>query len=142
MNQPFTGSIILVLKERFPLNLAGSCLAHQGLPQRMVTAYEEFVPCMQPGKQPCIGQPRELAVMASVAVFACEHKVPNAVQIRIRHLCLQYLWEEVVNVSQQRIAFEDTDPIEAVETSTFLVAVEGTPRGRDGDAAPGRPSVE
>ena len=67
---------------------------------------------------------RRLPAYPPIALTACEHKVPNTVDIEFQPSLLEYMREEVVDVRITCPVSIQVDCVKAIETSSFLITVQ------------------
>ena len=68
----------------------------------------------------------KFAVCSAITIRACQHKIPNTVQVYFWHQMLKCMWKEMVYIAGVILIIRNNDIIKTIKTFSFLITVESS----------------
>ncbi len=126
MHTQLLGLSVHLLQEGSAITSRRARLQDQRFAKWMVALDEILVARMKPLKEAHGRDPIKLTPWTAIARGAGQHEVPDAIHVA-RQECREHMWEEVIDIGEISVTWNDGDRRKAVETVPLLVAVQSVP---------------
>ena len=126
MNESMDRLSVHITQKRLPRFLVLPRLINDGLPQGMMAVDQKLVSLVQALKVRNRRHLGEFAAFPAVAAPACQHQIPNAVEVHLCHIWLQHMRLEMIDIARIALVVTHNDIVIAIKAFALLIAVQRT----------------